>query len=132
MDYELTVGTKAVGKAHTYEEGLYLHIYCRAQLKGGGMYRLAAMIDGRRESIGILAPVGDGYGLERKIPLKRLQGESLRFQLVPAHEKMEGRFIPISPQEPFSYLEVLKDAYMEKRKDQVGVVIPEKSLEECI
>ncbi len=124
MDYLLTMGNRDVGKVQVISEGLYVRIVCHAELYGSVMYRLVAVCDGRRESIGILAPQNGGYGLDRKIPAKRMKTENLEFILIPSHERADGRFIPLHPEEPFEYLDRLKDAYMERQKDQVGVVIP--------
>ena len=125
MDYGLTVGGRDVGKVQLLKEGLYYRIFCRAELYGAVMYRLVAVTEGRRENVGILAPVSGGYGLERKLPCSRLSLEGLSFLLLPSHEPVEGKFVPISPEEPFSYLQKLQDLDLAKRSGEVGVVIPE-------
>ena len=125
MDYSVLLGTKEAGKVQVLQEGLYYRISCRVRLSGSLMYRLAAVSDGRRENLGILAPVGDGYGLDRKIPCKRFSLTDLSFLLVPSHEPVAGKFVPISPEEPFSYLERLKDVYLTRQQQRIGVIVPE-------
>ena len=59
------------------------------------------------------------------MPAKRLPEKELSFLLIPSHEPVEGKFVPISPEEPFAYLERLKDAYLCRQREELGVVIPE-------
>ena len=75
--------------------------------------------------LGIPVPAGDAFVLETRIPVKRLPEGEFRFVLLPRHRELEGKFIPLSPQEPFAYLSRLKDAYLEKRDGSIGIVIPE-------
>ena len=35
------------------------------------------------------------------------------------------KFIPISPEEPFAYIERLKKSYLVRKGEQVGIEIPE-------
>ncbi len=124
MDQAVFFGQQEVGKVQLLKEGLYVRVVCRCQLHGEVMCRLVADWGDHRENLGILAPTGDGFGLDRRIPEKRLGEGTPEFLLVPAHQKAQGKFVPIYPEEPFSYLENLKDAYMAKKNGQVGIVIP--------
>ena len=124
VDYCVMAGSREAGKVQINQEGLYYKIICHARLQGTIMYRLVAVTDQKRENIGILAPDHGGYSLNRKIPCSRLPGEIQEFLLLPSHEPVEGKFVPISPEEPFEYLEKLKDAYLQRQKDRLGVVIP--------
>ena len=126
MDYSVSMGTREVGKVQVLKEGLYCRVICHAELYGSVMYRLAVLTGNRRENIGILAPVDGGYGLDRKIPRSRLPSDDLEFLLLPAHDKADGRFQPISPQEPFQYLDQLKNAYLQIEKGRMGIVIPDE------
>ena len=125
MDYSVFAGGREAGRVQVLKEGLYYSICCRARLQGSIMYRLVAVSEGKRENLGILAPAGEGYGLDRKIPCSHLNPRDLSFLLLPSHEPMEGKFIPISPQEPFGYLENLKDLYLKRQNDRLGVIVPE-------
>jgi hypothetical protein len=44
---------------------------------------------------------------------------------MPKHQKSEGKFIPIYPEEPFAYISRLQNAFLEIRNGQAGVVIGE-------
>ena len=41
------------------------------------------------------------------------------------HLNLEGKFIPIKPEEPFAYIERLKDAYLVQREERIGICIKE-------
>ena len=125
MDYCVMQGKKQAGKVQLIQQGLYYRIFCRAELSGTIMYRLVAVTEEKRVNIGILAPESGGWSLNRKIPCSHFPGDIREFLLLPSHEPMEGKFVPIAPEEPFAYIEKLKDAYLARQNDRLGVVIPE-------
>ena len=88
------------------------------------MNRLWVSCGGKQENLGVLVPVGDGFGLDRKFPVKRLGEGEMTFSLGQKQEdRPEGTFVPIYPEEPFSYIERLKDAYLVKKNGQIGVLL---------
>lgn len=121
MEYPVWLGKKAVGKVEVRKQGLYWKFDCRCQLTGGVVCRLVASWPGGQERLGVPVPDGDGFRLETRIPAKRL-GEDLQFSLVPKLEQQE-RFVPIVPEEPFSYIARIKDSYLVKRGEQVGILV---------
>ena len=125
VDYEITMGSRQVGKVQLLREGLYVRVVCHVQLCGSVVYRLAVEDNGRRENLGVLMPEGGGYSLDKRIPAKRFPQGEPEFLLVPAHEPADGRFLPIHPQEPFEYLSQLKDAYMKIKDGRLGISLPE-------
>lgn len=127
--YELTIGGTPVGKVQVLRQGLYYCFHCRCKLSGSTVYRLRAECGDREENLGVLVPMGDGFGLDTRRPAKNLGEGALRFFLLPKHDSPSERFVPIRPEEPFAYLERLKNAYLETRGDQTGAVIPQKDLE---
>ena len=124
MDYPVFRGQTQLGKVQLRKEGLYYCVSCRCHRPGDMIYRLAATVDGSRKSLGILVPMGDGLGLEKKIPISHLGQGSMDFFVLPTHEPLEGRFVPLSPKEPFAYLQDLKDACLAEQDGQVGVMLP--------
>ena len=66
-----------------------------------------------------------GFGLDTRLPVKRLGEGEMAFTLVPKHEVPEGTFVPIYPEEPFAYIERLKEGFLAKKGEQVGVVLKE-------
>lgn len=123
-NYPVYFGTRQVGKVQVTHQGLYYRFNCRCQLTGDVICRLFVSSGDHRESLGVVVPVGNGFGLDTKVAAKRLGEGKLSFSLHPKHETAEGKFVPIIPEEPFAYLSRLKDAYLEKREEQMGAVIP--------
>lgn len=123
--YDIYLGSAAVGEAVVEKRGLYYMISCRCRLSGETMHRIVVSCGDRREDLGICIPMGDQFGVEKKIPCKRL-GEGIpKFLLLPKHRKQEGKFTPVYPEEPFAYMSKLKNAYLEIRDGQTGLVIME-------
>lgn len=90
------------------------------------MCRLEVSCGGNRENLGIVIPMDGGFGLDTKIPVKRIGEGQLHFFLMPKHEVPAGRFVPISPEEPFAYIARLKESYLVRKEGQVGVMINEQ------
>ena len=122
--YDVFLGNLAVGKVYADRQGLYCRFRCRCHVAGGSICSLAVLCANEEIHLGILVPAGDAFVLETRIPVKRLPEGEFRFVLLPRHRELEGKFIPLSPQEPFAYLSRLKDAYLEKRDGSIGIVIP--------
>ena len=123
--YPVKFGQVLVGKVQVQRQGLYLRFICRCKITGDVVCRLTVSCGGSRESLGVVVPVEDGFGLDTKIPAKRLSAGEMEFVLVPKHESAAGTFVPISPEEPFAYIRRLQNAYFERRYGQAGIVIPD-------
>ncbi len=121
--YELTFGNQMVGKVQVQRQGLYYRFVCRCQLTGDVVCRLQVTCGSSRESLGVVVPMGNGFGLDTKLPVKRIGAGQMTFSLVPKHEVTTGTFYPICPEEPFGYIARLKDAYLSRKEGQIGVVI---------
>ena len=123
--FEIMQGPSSIGRVTVERQGLYYRIVCRCSLTGEVMHHLVVSSDGNREDLGTLVPYQGAFGLEKRVPVKRL-GEGIpEFLLLPKHSSPDGKFIPVYPEEPFSYMSRLKDAYLETRNGQLGVVIRE-------
>ncbi len=125
--YEVTFGGQAVGKVQVTREGLYWHFLCHCCLSGGVVCRLQVVCGGKAESLGVLVPSGEGFRLETKLAAKRLGQGELCFEVVPNRPVLQGKFVPIRPEEPFAYLTRLKDAYLARQEGQLGVVIRQQA-----
>lgn len=120
-NYDILLWDKPVGTAKVSREGLYYRFHCRCSMTEDTLCR----VNVGTESLGILVPMGDGFGLDTKLPMKRFAGIVPEFRLVPNKPVLEGKFIPIKPEEPFSYIERLKDAYLTQREAQLGIIVKE-------
>lgn len=123
MEYDICLGRDVIGRAIVTRQGLYYHFSCRCKLESEAMYRVSVFCGGHHENLGVLVPMGDVFGLDTKLAVKRLGQGAFRFQALPKHQKATGQFIPIHPEEPFAYITRLQEAYLEIREGQVGVLI---------
>lgn len=122
-EYDIYMGNSVVGKAVVEKQGLYYRFDCRCRLSGDVLCRVMVECDGHHESLGILVPCGKIFGLTTKLPVKRFGAGGLRFRVMPKHPSGQGTFVAVYPDEPFSYLSRLKNAFLENRNGQAGVVI---------
>lgn len=125
LDYGVYFGNQLAGKVQVLQQGLYYRFICRCQLTGDVMCRLSVSCGDKRENLGVVVPMDGGFGLDTKLPVKRLGEGKMEFSLLPKHDVPTGKFVPIYPEEPFTYIERLKDAYLARKEGQVGVVIKE-------
>lgn len=118
-------GGQQVGKVQVIPSGLYLAFHCRCQLTGSVVCRLWAVYENHRESLGVLVPMGEGFGLDTKLPKKRFPEGKPTFLVLPKHEA--ANFAPISPEEPFAYIQRLKDGFLDRQDGQLGLSWKEDS-----
>ena len=121
--YEIELGGETVGSITVRQEKLYYNFLCCCQLSGDVIFQLVAETPGGRESIGVLVPEGERFTLRTRLPVKRFPMGITRFILKPRHESVKGRFVPLSPELPFPYLDRLEKAFLSARDGKVGVII---------
>lgn len=121
--YGVYFGSKLAGKVQVCRQGLYYQFCCRCSLTGDVICRLHVICGNNRENLGVVVPIEDGFGLETKLPVKKVGEGSMEFLLIPRHEIPEGKFVPIYPEEPFSYIARLKESFLERKNGQVGIMI---------
>ena len=122
-DYEVFFGRKSAGTVQVQQSGLYYRIICRCKLSGDVICRLFVICEGRKESLGVLVPVDSLFGLDTRIPIKRLGHGKMEFILMPKHESIGGTFAPIYPEEPFAYIARLKNSFLQYKNGQMGITI---------
>lgn len=121
--YDAYLGTEAVGTVTVTREGLYYRFRCRCSLSGD-VCKLRLTCGGREVTLGTLIPEGTDFCINTRVPVKHMQSGIPAFSVIPNKPVVAGKFIPICPEEPFTYLERLKDAYLEMRNGQIGAVLP--------
>lgn len=126
-NYDIFRGGEKIGKAQIKKEGLYYRFRCCCGITGEVIYRLTATCGGKTENLGILVPDGDTFCLEKKLPVSRFPKGELVIQAVPGNPDKTGLFAPVKPDEPFRYLAELEAARMERRGEEIGVVIEDQS-----
>lgn len=122
MEHEVFFGKDKAGKVQVLREGLYYRFICRCRLTGDVVCRLMVCCGDCHENLGVVVPMGDGFGLDKRIPVKHLGEGEMSFSLIPKHDHVAGKFVPIYPEEPFTYIARLKDAFLARQNGQVGVV----------
>ena len=123
--FEIKQGSSLIGKVTVERQGLYYRIICRCSLTGDVMHHLVVSSGEKREDLGTLVPFDGAFGLEKRVPVKKLGEGEPQFHLLPKHSSPNGKFIPVYPEEPFSYVSRLKNAYLEARNGQVGLCFRE-------
>ncbi len=124
---EIQLGGQAIGQAEIVKEGLYYRFTCRCRLSGEVVYRLQARCGEMTENLGIPVPEGKDFVLRTRLPIKRLGEGSITVIATPKEAGLEGKFVPLSPEEPFQYLRRLQNAYLQTRCGQVGVVLSDSA-----
>ena len=122
--YEVYLARETVGSVTVTREGLYYRFVCRCRLSSD-VCKLRISCEGKEVTLGTLVPSGGDFCLNTRIPAKRLGTGQPQFTVIPNRPVVTGKFVPISPEEPFAYLERLKDAYLECRNGQLGIVFEE-------
>ena len=119
--YPILRGGESIGQAFVEKQGLYYHFTCKCDLSGEVIYRLTVSCGDKCENLGVPVPENGEFVLVTRIPVSRLGQGDLVVRAVPKHGDLEGMFIPISPEEPFRYLDRLENAVAERRGQQLGI-----------
>lgn len=120
-NYEVYLGSEQVGKVQVIRQGLYYRFLCRCCVAQGRMYRLLISLGDKQENLGILLPLDGGFGLDTRLASKKLGNRKFKFYLLPGETSVSGNFVPICPEEPFSYISRLKKAYLVRKNGQIGI-----------
>ena len=120
-EYDVRMGDKSVGKALAERQGLYYRISVRCDLDGDIMHKVLLRCGNGDENLGVLIPMGNQFGIDTRIPVKRAGEGPLEFLIFPRHGELSGRFVPLSPEEPFRYIAKLKDAFLAHSNNRLGI-----------
>ena len=84
--YNVCFDNQIVGWVTVTRQGLYAIISCRCGVTGGKKYDLYAKTETGKCSLGLLYAADGGYGLDTRIPVKKLGQGSIQFLI---EQKME-------------------------------------------
>ena len=121
--YEVFQDGKPVGKVEVFREGLYCRFSCRCRPVGEEIRRLWMICGEREVDLGLCVPMDGGFGTEKRIPVRQCGTGMPEFELRHKEDTLRGKFIPLSPEEPFQYLHRLATAFLEKRGTRLGIVL---------
>ena len=130
--YVVSFGNQQAGKVQVQRQGLYYRFICRCQLSGDVVCRLHVSCGGKQENLGVVVPMDGGFGLDTRIPVKRLGEGEPAFTLIPRHDPPREQFAPIIPEEPFAYIERLKTSFLVKKYGKMGILIAEEPAQSTI
>ena len=118
-EYVIHFESRQIGTAQVEICGLYFHIKCRCDLPKGSRCRITAQGAGEKVDLGLCVPCGERFGLSKRIPCKKLQGQ-LTFRAEP--EKLEQAFVPVFPERECLCLSRLRNARFSLVDGQPGLV----------
>lgn len=124
-EYTILLGTQNVGQAQVRRDGLYYDFYCRCRFSGDVIMKIAVSCGEKTEILGTPVPQGKDFVLHKKLPVKYFGEGEFGFRAVPKQAQLDGFFVPIHPEEPFSYLNRLKNARLQRRDGVLGVALRE-------
>ena len=123
--YDIMLAGEPVGPATVRRQGLYWQFSCRCDLSGETVCRVRVTCGGQQTNLGILVPEGGKFVLNTKVAASKLGSGTPEFICQPRRPELQGKFIPLRPEEPFQYLHRLEDAFLARQNGELGIVIPE-------
>ena len=122
--YEVFQDDRAVGTVRVAREGLYFRFSCRCAPGTGEMVRLWMRCGEKETDLGLCVPMDGAFGTEKRIPARQCGAGKPAFFLRHKDDTLKGKFIPLSPEEPFQYIHRLENAHLERRGSQMGICVP--------
>ena len=126
--HDITFDSSPVGSAQMEKQGLYCLFSCRCNQPDTGLYRIHVIYGDKREDLGICVPMGDMFGMDKKLPVKKLGTGTPSFELLPrdwsprpAAEEPE----PV-PEEPAQEEQCLPEKELQQETE---TVLPEPEVE---
>ena len=95
---------RAIGSVTVVKEGLYYRFCCQCKLSKEVVYKLVVSCGGHMTVIGICVPQSNGFGLEKRIPVKRVGEGHMEFQVIPYNQESSVKIVPIDPNAPFKFI----------------------------
>ena len=105
LEYTVIQNDAPVGQVQLAKEGLYYVIQCQVNLAKPGTYRLWAQTGEHSLDLGICVPYGGCFGLQTRIPAKKINPNQLRFLL---KDSSKIQCIPVFEDQPFSCIQLLE------------------------
>ena len=81
--YDIRFDDSLVGKAQVEKQGLYFCFSCRCRMPDEKLYRIHVISGENREDLGICIPLDGLFGMDKRLPAKRLGEGTLEFILLP-------------------------------------------------
>ena len=117
---------RTVGTCTLRREGLYIRIVCSCDRVVNGICRLMMQCSDGSADLGILIPVGNGLGLDRKLSSKALPKREPRFTVRISDKQSKEIFVPVKDGESFACLAGLAESRFGKQGEEAGVFIKKR------
>ena len=124
--YKIMLADQSIGTVIVKKEGLYYRFQCRCRLSGEIMYQLIVKCDETECNLGVFVPVENEFGIDTRLPIKKVGDGKFSFYAVARHPDITGKFVPIRADEPFSYLGKIQNAHLDVQNGVLGIVILEE------
>ncbi len=121
--YSVELNSRSIGKVQIKRCGLYYRIRCRCTLPAEQICRLTVHCGNTHKNLGILVPMEDGFGLDRKVPVKEIGEGKPSFTVTMKQKPAAVTFIPICDEEPFAYISRLKESFLIRKDGHCGIDI---------
>ena len=110
--FPVVLGQESVGMVEVRKNGLYYDIQAQCKLSGEVPCRLIASAGGQTLNLGILVPQDECFRIHTRVARKRLSNGDLSFHIGTRNEPTDRIMYPLSPEEPFRYLERLTEGFL--------------------
>lgn len=114
---------KDVGSVTVSREGLYYNFSCKVTSWSGGMYRLLLKTELETIDLGILVPQGNTFVLSKRLPIKQIRGKRFSFAVITAVMEKNEKYISVTQDQPFSYIEELLNTKLETKAGNNVIVL---------
>lgn len=121
--YDLIHQGKCIGNVKVEKSGLYYNVSCVCRPETTGIHRIIAAGNSAEVDLGICVPMASEFGLETKVPIKKLGNGPLIFRIIHNDCRMREIFVAIHENEPFEFLSHLDCAKLIYRDGQAGVLL---------
>lgn len=115
----------AVGKMCVQKEGLYYCFSGQCTLNRDDIYRVVVTCGVREMNLGVLIPEGSSFLIRKKVPIKQVGEGSWEFRVISDCFSTTSVFVPIIPDEPFSYLSRIKGSFLRLQNGNPGILLNE-------
>lgn len=94
--FEIYMGAHCIGWANIEREGLYYRVCCRCSIKEKSFFRVVATCANGKHPLGILVPTASGFTLTARIPIRKVDLNTVCFSVEPQDSCERIIRIPIS------------------------------------
>ncbi len=128
--YQVCLHGQQAGTAVLVRRGLYYELCCRCAPADGRMLHLMLQAKELSMDLGLLVPVAGSLELKKQIPVSRM-GEGQPTFFLRERNESKPEFFLVKAEEPFSYLHLLRDAYLVQQEGNTGIGIRKKTTEKA-